>query len=208
MRLVLDRFDHDWPEGMERYAIWAIGPLSEASTPRKPVVLFHKTLPKGPAWATSDLLLDLGRPSKCSAPLVAAAAEGPSGAIPAQPRPLSLRAPHGFLRSTACRPGQGLPSVPACGLLVARDRDRRQPSRHQLCTFLHFCPLFVFKTGKCTWSDELAERSGVRGDRPSTGPSYLLPHYIVRLHVQSPWQPHTCSRLSRKAMVSRVGSRV
>lgn len=107
--LVESRFDHDWPEGKEGYAIWAIGPLSEASTPRKPVVLFHKTLPKGPAWTTSDLLLDLGRPSKCSAPLVAAAAEGPSGALPSQ-QPLR-EGPSG------CTHGHSNPSVPSVGCL-------------------------------------------------------------------------------------------
>eukprot|EP00884_Botryococcus_braunii_P017819 jgi/Botrbrau1/4720/Bobra.0218s0036.1 len=90
-----DQFDHDWPVGKPGFAVWAIGPLSEASTPAKPVVLFHSPLPKGPAQTTEDLLLDLGKPSKCSIKLVKAQAQGPSGAIAgavggkpqAEPRP-------------------------------------------------------------------------------------------------------------------------
>lgn len=35
------RFEHDWPVGAPKYAVWGVGPLSQGSTAAEPVVLFH-----------------------------------------------------------------------------------------------------------------------------------------------------------------------
>ena len=36
-----EEYDVAWPVGHRKYALWAYGPLSEASTPEVPVVLYH-----------------------------------------------------------------------------------------------------------------------------------------------------------------------
>ena len=37
----MGRYEHDWPVGAPKYAVWGVGPLSQGSTAAEPVVLFH-----------------------------------------------------------------------------------------------------------------------------------------------------------------------
>lgn len=36
-----NRFQHDWPTGAAKPAVWALGPLSQGSNAQQPIILFH-----------------------------------------------------------------------------------------------------------------------------------------------------------------------
>ncbi|BDA51080.1 probable cytochrome b561, DM13 and DOMON domain-containing protein [Coccomyxa sp. Obi] len=74
-----NKFEHDWPVGAAKYAVWGVGPLSQGSTAAEPVVLFHAPSNKGPTYAASDFKLSLGAPSQCKAILT----PQPAGSTPA-----------------------------------------------------------------------------------------------------------------------------
>jgi hypothetical protein len=58
-----NRFQHDWPTGPAKPAVWALGPVSQGSSAAQPVILYHlpTTMARAPPHAPMPKALTTAR---------------------------------------------------------------------------------------------------------------------------------------------------
>ncbi|KAK9837455.1 hypothetical protein WJX81_003838 [Elliptochloris bilobata] len=118
-----NKYQHDWPTGAAKPAVWALGPLSQGSNAAQPIILFHIPNNAGPTFAGPDFKLSFGNNSQCATPLtvqsIAAAKAAQAPAAPpvrAPPMLLDMSTNNGTAFLVTVGSNKNYPNPPGWGL--------------------------------------------------------------------------------------------